>query len=408
MAQADATKQDDQVRAGALLVETLSYARHREYTGWDYFDGMSSRLLDVLPVENKWSNIAVQETVKRAPINLRPLFRVQQHQSYKGSALFAMANLVAAEVTGDVRYEDEARALLDWLIDNRARGYAGFCGGHQHPIQDLRGRLPAGHPGIVSTAYAVQALLAGASLDSAYPDCAHTAWRFIVEDLGYEEVATGARVKYHPGDSADAYVINANAIAARTLLELADGETRQVARAEAILDYVASTQNERGGWKYMDPSTASHLSMDNHHNGFIVESFLRHRHLTDSSRYDDVIDTGVEFYRNELFEPSGAPRWDESSRFPRDIHAATQGIIVFTLAGDRAFARRILDWTCRTLYAGDGRFMYQRRRFYTKRFTLMRWCQAWMAYALAVYLVEEPIVDAMRSRSLADSAVVHR
>lgn len=40
----------------------------------------------------------------------------------------------------------------------------------------------------------------------------------------------------------------------------------------------------------------------------------------------------------------------------------------------------------RSLHAGSGRFHYQVRRFGTKPITLMRWCQAWMAYALAVYL----------------------
>jgi len=32
-------------------------------------------------------------------------------------------------------------------------------------------------------------------------------------------------------------------------------------------------------------------------------------------------------------------------------------------------------------------FYYQKNKFYTKRFTLMRWCQAWMAYAMSEYLV---------------------
>jgi hypothetical protein len=40
----------------------------------------------------------------------------------------------------------------------------------------------------------------------------------------------------------------------------------------------------------------------------------------------------------------------------------------------------------RTRQPGDGRFYYRKGRYYTKRITLMRWCQAWMAYALAVWL----------------------
>ena len=70
------------------LVQTLKYARECDYTGWDYADGMSSRFLRMLPVENKWLNIAVQESIKRSPINIRPLALVEQRQNYQGTALF--------------------------------------------------------------------------------------------------------------------------------------------------------------------------------------------------------------------------------------------------------------------------------------------------------------------------------
>jgi hypothetical protein len=61
-----------------------------------------------------------------------------------------------------------------------------------------------------------------------------------------------------------------------------------------------------------------------------------------------------------------------------------QGIVVFNRVGAQPFAERILRWGREHLYHGDGRFYHQRRRYFTDRTTLMRWCQAWMAYALAV------------------------
>ena len=128
--------------------------------------------------------------------------------------------------------------------------------------------------------------------------------------------------------------------------------------------------------------------MDNHHNGFIVESYQRYHEVAGDQRYEETLDRALSFYRDQLFEADGAPNWDERSSYPRDIHAATQGIIVFSKAGDFGFVRRIVDWVLANLYAGEGQFYYQQRRFYTKRFTLMRWCQAWMAYALSVYFEE--------------------
>jgi len=38
------------------------------------------------------------------------------------------------------------------------------------------------------------------------------------------------------------------------------------------------------------------------------------------------------------------------------------------------------------LRADEGQFYYKKGRFLTHRVTLMRWCQAWMGYALAEFL----------------------
>jgi len=388
-----------------VLRDTLTYARRRDYTGWDYGDGMSSRIRRALPVDNKWVNIAFQETIKRAPVNVRPLFLVEQRRNYKGTALFAMTNLNFHRLTTDIDYDpedgtdylSEARDLLDWLVEERSTGYSGFCGGHNHEIQHLDGRGVPNDPDVVSTSYAVKALLAGADLDSRYPEMARTAAAFVTEDLDYREVdgGDGAVIDYHMNHSDDYYTINAGALGARILVELYDffGDEVLLDRATKILDHIARLQTDLGGWHYREPADASHLSMDSHHNGFVVEAFQQYRSLTGSSRYGDTLDRTLSFYRG-LFERDGAPRFDEANAHPRDIHAAAQGILVFTYSGDLAVAERILRWTLDNLYAGDGRFYFRKGRFYTKRITLMRWCQAWMAYAMSEYLTAQRLSGA--------------
>jgi hypothetical protein len=48
-------------------------------------------------------------------------------------------------------------------------------------------------------------------------------------------------------------------------------------------------------------------------------------------------------------------------------------------------AAKIVDWAIRNMYDPSGRFYYQQTRYITKRFTLLRWCNAWMARALCSY-----------------------
>ena len=384
-----------------IVAETLEYARERDYTGWDYGDGMSSRLLQALPFENKWVNLVVQELVKRPPVNVRPLFLVEKRQNYKGTALFSIANLNyhhyldASGTPTDVDYLAEARQLADWLIDNRSVGYHGFCGGHKHEIQHLEKKGVPNDPDVVSTSYAVKALLEASPYDPIYAPVARTASDFVVEDLNYREVDGGAKINYHMNHPETYYTLNSGALGARLLVDLYEhfGDEADLERATAVLDFIASHQADIGGWTYRVPASSSHLSMDNHHNGFVLDAFLRYRAVTGSIRYDDTLELGLEFYRSTLFDSDGAPNWDESRSYPRDIHAAATAIAVFSAAGDLQTASRILRWTLENLYAGDGRFYYRKHRFYTVRTTLMRWAQAWMAYAMSEYLLAATAED---------------
>ena len=375
----------------STLADVLSYARERDYTGWDLYDGESSALLRRLPVDNRWLNLAFQQFVRRAPVNVRPLLLVEQRRNFMGVSMFVLANTAMFELTGERQYLDDARALTAWLVEHRSDGYSGFCGGHKHPLQGLEARTGPNVPGIVGTSYAVRALLAADShLERDYADIARTAAAFVVDDLQYHDVpdGPGARILYTPNDSGEAYTLNANALGARLLLELSqrfdDDGYRE--RATRILDYVAAQQTDIGGWQYMDPPSASHLSMDNFHNGFVLETFLRYADLVDD-RFERTIERAATFHREHLFNADGSPNYDERQPYPRDVHAVAEGAVVFTDLGDLSFARRILDWGTTNLSDGDGAFYLEKRRCYTKRITCMRWCQATMAHALSHYLL---------------------
>ncbi|WP_042663894.1 antibiotic ABC transporter permease [Haloferax sp. ATB1] len=384
-----------------VLDDVLDYARERDYKGWDYGDGMSSRLLLSVPIDNRWFNLAVQEFIKRSPVNVRPLFLVEKRRNFKGITLFAMANRTRAQLAewfdGDrpaETYRDDAASLTEWLVENQAKGYSGFAGSHRHVIQHISGRngprsgIPHS-PNIVSTAYGVKALLAGREFDPDYPDIAKTAVDVMLNDLNYRPKDDGAVMDYYLSHPKDSYTLNALAIGARLFVELYDyfGDEELLERAEKVYDFVASKQTDRGGWYYREPASASHLSMDNHHNGFIVECFQRYEQIVGSGRYDETLERGLDFYARELFDEDGAPNFDEEHPYPRDIHATAQGILVFTYAGQYDRAERAIDWALANMYVpSEGRFYFRKHRFYTKRMTLMRWCQAWMAYAIAEYV----------------------
>jgi hypothetical protein len=371
-----------------VLQQTLEYSRERDYIGWDKHDGMSSRIRRSIPFETKYTNLLIQETIKRAPVNVRSLLLVEKRPNPKGLGLFSMANLNAYILTEQDAYRTEARTLCDRIVSHNIASVEGFSLPHAHELQGISEKRPAGTPNIVSTSFGVKALLRASEISERYATRARESADFVHSELLHEESEDDLRIRYTPGDGSSSFTLNANALAARLFVDLYDYFAKDEFResAKKIFDYVETQQHETGGWDYRDPPSASHLGMDNYHNGFIIESFLRYQDVVEADAFTGTVDDALQFYRTVLYDDDGAPHWDEESTYPRDVHAAAQGIVTFTHAGDLEFARRIIDWTIENLYAGGGQFYYQKRRWYTKRLTLMRWCQAWMAYAISEHL----------------------
>jgi uncharacterized protein YyaL (SSP411 family) len=301
-----------------------------------------------------------------------------------------MSNRALYEMTGESAYLDDAEYLITRVAEYGTNGSAGFALPHNHELQRIGKKIPRGTPRVVATTWGVRALIEMSDRDPTLSGMAESVTSFVEQQLNPERDEDGhIRVKYKPTDDASHYTLNANAVTARMYTHLyTETENEEYLEfARDVLRYVATCQEDVGGWMYRDPPSASHLSMDNYHNGYIIEAYLKLKEVIDSTEFDDMLEDALSFYRNHLFEADGAPNWDEDSTYPRDICAVSQGAVVFTIAGDLDFAKRILDWALEHLYAGDGRFYYQKKRFYTKKFTLMRWCQAWMAYALTRFIV---------------------
>jgi len=108
----------DYWRASTLLDETLRYSQEQEYRGYDKADELSSRILDILSFDNKWVNIAFQESAKHAPVNIRAILLIEQQRNLKRTALFVCVNLTAWQATGEDRYREVAIELLQGDVLN--------------------------------------------------------------------------------------------------------------------------------------------------------------------------------------------------------------------------------------------------------------------------------------------------
>ena len=375
------------------LRSTLGYVRAHDYAGYNKHDALNSPFLAALLGHTKWTRIAAIQAVMRAPWNVRPVLGVPRTRNPKGLGLWAHALLDAHVATGLRQDLDEARKLLDWLLDNPAQGFRGLCWGYPYPWQDLGFLAPRDFPNRVVTCWIGFAFVEAARQtgDPVYRDALARIAEFLTgEPNVLHDDPEMKCYSYVPDASVTWAVMDVPALVGAFLAEAADVLDLQDYRDEArrLLNWVADKQTPYGAWFYTYPAEDSFITHDNYHTAIILDCFDRYRVATGDDRFDQAYWDGLEYYRQHLFTVDGAPRWMNHKEYPYDIHGAGSGILCFVRAASRDpryadSARKAIDWALRYMYDRRGFFYYQRTRFYTKRFCLLRWCNGWMCWALA-------------------------
>jgi rhamnogalacturonyl hydrolase YesR len=381
---------------GKICLEVLQAAKEHGYAGYSKFDALNSPLLQSLSLNNKWLRLILTQGVNQFPFHIRPLLGVRKSRNPKGIALFARAHLFLYSVTGDEAHKDAAETLLQWLIENKAKGSTHASWGYNFVWQNTLFLQRENEPNCVVSVFAGEAFVHAYRVlkDEAYLLVARDVADFIVKELpvlfsSEDEIAIGYVMR-----DVRWVVLNINALAGAFLAKVW-AHTREQGLAgycEKLVRYTVNRRTPYHAWYYSHPKEKSPIQHDNYHTGGILDALLEYFEETGDGQYMDVYWKGLAYYQNHLFEPDGAPRWMNNRKYPFDVHGAAQGVISFAKAGrhEAAFlpqAEKIADWSVANLYRRQTRdFAYRRGRFMTWNYSLMRWCNAWMSRALGELL----------------------
>lgn len=383
-------------RLKSVLGDVLAAAKTRNYAGHNKHDGLLSPVLWPLR-RGKWPRLAAIQLVTRSPVNIRPLFLIPKTRNPKGIGLFAHSLLRRYEMRGEAEDLPEARNLLQWLLAHTASGFEGISWGYQYPWQDAGFFAPSNFFNRVVTCWIGFSFYEAWRItkETEYLKTCKEICRFLLHSpRRIVDTAEELCLSYVPDTTVDWAVMDVSALAGKmlALTGTACGDSQMLAEARRCMNYVAKRQTGYGAWFYTDPPGDSHITHDNYHTGIILDCFLDYMAATGDHTFMDRYRKGLNYYAENLFLSNGAPKWMNHRIYPHDIHGAAQGIITFSKASvvDSKWtetADRILAWTLENLYDEQKHeFWYQKTRWYTKRFSLMRWCNAWMSYALATRL----------------------
>lgn len=384
------------VSAKKILLEILNTAEGQDYSGYSKFDALNSPALHSLSFDNKWLRLFYIQIIKELPVNVRPLLKVRKSRNPKGIALFARALFFLYQESADLKYLEKGESLVRWLIENPSPGYKNLCWGYNFIWQNTIFLQNRHEPNAVVSTFVGEALVHAYRItqNEEYLIAARSVGDFIAQDLPVLHDSVDERAIAYVLRKVNAVVLNNQVLTGAFLIKLSKhtDERKLMDIARRQINYTVNRRTEYFAWYYSHPKESSPITHDNYHTGGILDGLLEFFEETGDDRYMQDYWKGLDFYQKELFEADGAPRWMHDKKYPHDIHGSAQGIISFKKAArhDQDFlcmAEKIARWTIRNLYREEASdFAYRKGRWMKWNYSLMRWCNAWMARALAELL----------------------
>ena len=369
--------------------DLLDYCCREQWSGWDPYDGLNSRLFQCTPlIRFALARLAWTQFFKRCPVNLRPLAGVPRGQNPKGIALF-MSALVRLERIGLVGAE-EVEPLAARLVELRSPGRAWSCWGYHFDWQTRGYIVPRFTPNVVCTTFAGHALLDcyDAFQNELWFEAARSAGAFLLEGLNVTRAGNTICFSYTPLDHG--LVHNANLLAAAFLARLHSYRASKGVQEACVAAtrYAIEHQRPDGSWPYGEG--AKQQWIDSFHTGYNLCALEGIRECMSWEELRGPIERGYRFYLDHFFEPDGWVKYFHDRTYPIDSHAIAHALVTLTTLASYdprsvLVAAKVCDWALRNMRSPEGWFYYQKWPLWTNRINYMRWSQAWMLLGLAEY-----------------------
>lgn len=371
------------------ICQLSGWLEKNDYRGYDTFDGLNARLLRPLTFNNKFLMTALQQGVRRLPINVRPLVGVRKSRSTKGMGFLARGFMRLHDATSDPIWQDKAEYALRWLIDHQSKGYSGACWGNHFDYQSRTFFLPKGVPTVVWTA-----LIGHAFLDAyvhfqkdVYLDVAVSACEHILRDLETSADGDSLCISYVPTQNTQVH--NANTLGASFLARTYSFTRNESYRtlAQKAMQYTAKYQRPDSSWYYGEAQNLHWV--DNFHTAYVLDCFKHYGEATGDDRFDKGLMKGYEFWKNTFFLADGTPRYYDHKTLPLDIQCCSQAIDTLVFFQDRdpeslPLALKVARWTIDQMQDASGYFYFRRYSpWLVNKTPTLHWGQATMMCSLA-------------------------
>jgi hypothetical protein len=380
------------------LIETYRYCKNINYSGWDPYDGLNSKVFQrSFFKKSAIARIFWTQLFKHSPINFRQIMMVKEGQNPKGLALVlsSLCNILGTSIAPpgsqiDREIRVEIINISDQLLQLRSQNYKHFCWGYNFPWQSRASYLPKWTPTIVCTAFVVDGLLSAykVTLDKRYLDACISSTLFATNDLNKIETKSGVGFSYSPLDNR--FVYNATLLGSRFLSAVSEvtQEKSLLTVAKSSIESTREAFSYDGSFVYARESISKW--QDNFHTGFNLESLARYRTISGDTDYDKVIQLGTDYWLKNFFLKNGTCKYYNNKVYPLDIHCSSQVFPTLYYLGlsnkQILLQEKVYLQMIKTFYVSSGNFRFQVKKQFPIKIKYFRWGTAWAFYGMSYFL----------------------
>lgn len=208
-------------------------------------------------------------------------------------------------------------------------------------------------------------------------------------------------LSYSPYDFMQVYNVNASMGGLLSQLGRETANPELLNNGARLLNWVARGQQEDGRWVYFSKKFGTvPNSVDHFHTAMTLQGLLSgYLAAPEHQEWKEVLERGIKFYLNHLFDSKQRPRFSDSQSYPTDVMSCAEGILFLdqlckarakdlissSIEVQKALSG-LVTWTITDFQEKCGSFYFQGYLGYKIRLRSYRWGQGAMLKALASFL----------------------
>jgi hypothetical protein len=369
-----------------IIDHSLNYLEKNEYKSFDYFDALSSPLL------NNFSNQLIRrisiQLIGKSIINIRPLLGIKRklHTKLISDLLSIYSKLY--NTRNEEIYLRKAYSIYDILITRGIKSNDKIAWGLNFPYSSRFVDSNENTPNIFNTLNSVISLLDFYKVTNDENIIIHvkSSLNYIFEDLGLVEITRNCKwLRYYPGQTIPTYNVNAMAAYVFAMVNnIYKNEIVSLETIDSLINFLLDGQNKNGSWFYSESKNGKWI--DGFHSGYIIES-LSYMNINEIL-HDDSFQKSVSYYIDNLFTNEGIPKYYNNKIYPIESQNCAQAIqTISKLIMNHKFdyfilLENIIDNVIKHLYNSNGYFYYKKEKYFTNKNIFFRWSISPMLLAL--------------------------